>query len=246
MSLIVDAHEYRSLAHALQRGACPRMLHANVADCIPVCVGSGGDEQEAHTSYSSDALHHGGRGAQRSRSAARRLRRVRCNGWFGVNVSLHAEIPEPYASALNPLFRHDTKPSSLEERPSRNTDLSAQVTYTSARGPRNDLIQQRTRNPLPLRLRMDVEKIETSRVVNSGKADEPIVSFTHEDAARFQAPSPRLHIGSLRRPGGDLSGRVVAAGNLMHRALKQRNGGIKITGPVRADHGYPFDAERSR
>jgi hypothetical protein len=164
--------------------------------------------------------------------------------WFGVNVSLHTEILERHASAFNHLLPQDAKPYALEKGPSRDTDLGPQVTNASAHGPRNHSIKQRTSNTLALKLRMDIEQIYTSRVINSGKARNLIIPLVNEDTTRSQTQSPRLQIRSFRRPRGNLSGRVVSAGDLTHRPLKQYDDRFKIIRPVFADHGYLFDAER--
>ncbi len=54
--------------------------------------------------------------------------------WFGVHVSLHAEILEPHASTFNHPLTHYAKPYGLEKGPSRDTDLGPQVPDGSAYG----------------------------------------------------------------------------------------------------------------
>src|SRR5918999_1236651 len=119
-----------------------------------------------------------------------------------------------------------------------------QVTHATAKGPRTNSVNQCTSDTLALNLRMDVEQIYASGVINSGETRNLIIPLVNEYAARSQTPSPRLQIGSFRRPRGNLSGRVVSAGDLAHRPLKQYDDRFKIIRPVFADHDYSFDAER--
>ena len=114
------------------------------------------------------------------------------------------------------------------------------MTNPAAHGPRNHSIEQRTSNTLALNLRMDIEQIHTSRVINSGKAYNLIIPLVNEDTARFQTLSPRLQITGFRCPRRNLSGRIVSAGDLPHRALKQCDDSSKIIRSVLTDHGYMF------
>ena len=108
----------------------------------------------------------------------------------------------------------------------------------SVLAPRSDSIKQRTGNTLTLSFGVHVQKIETSCVINSREAHDPIVSLVNEDAAGFQMPSPRLEMRRLRCPCLDLHWQVVSAGDLTHRALEQRDHGFEITWAVITDHGY--------
>jgi len=128
------------------------------------------------------------------------LRRVRCRGWFDVNVSLHAEILERHALAFNELLSLHAKTSALKERPSRDADVTVQVTDTSTYGPRDNALEQRTGNALPLRLGMHIEEIETSCVIDSDETEYPVASLVDEDAASLQTPSPRIEVRRVRRP----------------------------------------------
>jgi hypothetical protein len=114
----------------------------------------------------------------------------------------------------------------------------------SARSPRKHSIKQCTANTLALNRRIDVEQIYTSCLINSGETRNMIVRLGNKDTACSQTASPPFRIRSVRRPRGNLNGRVVSPSDLTHRPLKQFDYGLEIIRPVFADHDHSFDAER--
>ena len=72
------------------------------------------------------------------------------------------------------------------------------MTDASRHGPRNHSIKQCTSNTLALNLRMDVEQIYTSRVINSGEARNLITPLVNEDTpvskGRAQASNQEFEV----------------------------------------------------
>src|SRR4051812_46217732 len=100
--------------------------------------------------------------------------------WFGVNGSLHAEILERNTSMLNNARRDDAKTDLLKERTRCNAHVGSKKRDVPAICPCQNSVKQLARDPLALKLRMNVQKIEMPVVPDSGETRNPIVALANE------------------------------------------------------------------
>jgi hypothetical protein len=108
---------------------------------------------------------------------------VRWNAWFGVNGSLHAEIVERNTSKLDHVWFDQKKTDLLKTRTGRNAHIGCKTRDAATLCPHENPLKQQPRDPLALKLRMNVQKIEIPAVLNSGDTRNLILALTNESGS---------------------------------------------------------------